>query len=373
MILAQQDDRQPDAVAYARKASERFETFLARGDATEKERSDIAGRFANMAQAHVNMHMYQEGIGYGKRTVELARSIPSAQRQAAQGLSLMANAYRYQGDLDAALVSIQEARKLADQATSTSETERSFLQYAILFREGLILGDYDGPNLGRPKEGIGALQKAVDMMEEGARKDPNDSATRVRLASAAIPLGDMLRGENDPKRALAAYDLALERLGEVHNNPPARQDQIKALATSSYALRSLHQAPEAKRRINQALAWLPKTKDGLVEQFSISSYAFTVSCAQADQEGESGDGKRAVELYEKLLDRVMASQPDHLRDLRDAPRMSRLYAAMAGLYLRLGAATKARDFEARRVEMWQSWDRKLPGNAFVRRQLDAAR
>jgi hypothetical protein len=67
----------------------------------------------------------------------------------------------------------------------------------------------------------------------------------------------------------------------------------------------------------------------------------------------------------------MASKPEPLTDLRDAAKLSRLYEASAGLYRRAGQTVRAESMETRRLELWRHWDRKLPNNAFVRRQLAA--
>lgn len=68
----------------------------------------------------------------------------------------------------------------------------------------------------------------------------------------------------------------------------------------------------------------------------------------------------------------MAENPDPLNDLRDAPRLARIYQALAALYRRAGDTTRADDFQARRLDLWRRWDRKLPGNVFIRSQLEAA-
>jgi hypothetical protein len=67
----------------------------------------------------------------------------------------------------------------------------------------------------------------------------------------------------------------------------------------------------------------------------------------------------------------MASKPDPFGDLRETPKISRIYEALAVLYRRTGDAAAADAMNARRVELWRSWQQKLPQNAFVRRQLEA--
>jgi len=62
MILAQEEHRDADAIAYAGKASHRLDEFLRLGDATDSERIQISSEYGNMALAHLNMHMYAEAF-----------------------------------------------------------------------------------------------------------------------------------------------------------------------------------------------------------------------------------------------------------------------------------------------------------------------
>jgi hypothetical protein len=59
--------------------------------------------------------------------------------------------------------------------------------------------------------------------------------------------------------------------------------------------------------------------------------------------------------------------------LRNASKLSPLYEKVAGVYRRTGATARASTVEARRLDLWVRWDKKLPHNAFVRRELEAAR
>ena len=65
----------------------------------------------------------------------------------------------------------------------------------------------------------------------------------------------------------------------------------------------------------------------------------------------------------------MAAKPEPLTDLRDATRLSRFYETLATCYGRIGEKAKAESIDQQRLDMWQSWDRKLPNNAFVLRQI----
>ena len=97
------------------------------------------------------------------------------------------------------------------------------------------------------------------------------------------------------------------------------------LAKSSYPLRRLHRPSEAKARIDAAFAILKDTKDYPAERIRLGSHVYTAVCALADHEAETGDPRHALEMYQQLLDKVMATKPDAFDDLRDAPKLSRIY------------------------------------------------
>jgi len=92
MILAQEAHRNSDAVAFTRKFADRMETYLRRGDVQDSERNEAAGMYVNLALISGNMHMYENAIAYARRSVELARPIPSAKRNLSGGLRVLATA-----------------------------------------------------------------------------------------------------------------------------------------------------------------------------------------------------------------------------------------------------------------------------------------
>jgi serine/threonine-protein kinase len=372
MILAQEEHRDADAIAYAGKASHRLDEFLRLGDATDSERIEISSEYANMALAHLNMHMYAEAVPYAQRGVEVIRPIASAQYLVAGGLSLLASALRSQGNLEGALQAIQEARKISEQAVYPDPTTRMLDEYGLFLRQGLILGEDGDVNLGRPTDAIEPLQKAFQSTEEFAAKDRNDAVSRMRVARSGVALGNILR-QRDPQGSLAVYDLALSRVSEIHNSLPAKRSQATLLASSSYALLDLHRNAEAKRRLENASSILHETKDIPAERIKLDSDEYVVSCAWADYEAAEGNPARATDLYEQLLSRVMAANPREFDDLRNAPKLSLLYEKLAGVYRRTGATAKASTTEARRLDLWLRWDKKLPDNTFIRRELEATR
>jgi tetratricopeptide (TPR) repeat protein len=233
------------------------------------------------------------------------------------------------------------------------------------------LGGDGEVNLGRPEDAIRALQQALALVEETARKDPKDATSRSRAAATAIALANILC-HRDSRQALAAYDLALRRLSEIRISVPTQRDQALGLASSSYALRSLGRAAEARQRIDEAFAILKNTGDYPADRYYLDSAAYTVICALADYEHATGNPRRAIQTYEQLLEKVPPANGSPPPDFEDSPRLSRIYERLADLYQRTGDEPQAQSMRARRVEFWQHWDRKFPSNAFIRRQLKAA-
>lgn len=371
MILAESQRRNAEAQSFAQQAAGRLDALLRVGHASDSEIQDAGVTYSNIALAEMNMHRYGEAVGYARKSIEIFRAVGAARNRVGQGLSVLASAYRFQGDLDGAVRAIEEALDLADQSGSSNITQRMFDAYGILLREGQILGEDGGVNAGRPADAIGPLQRAVDLSEEVARRDPKDFTSRSRVGTSARLLANIVR-YRDPRRALTLYDLALKRLGEIPHNLKAQRDMAGTLADSSYVLLTLHRGMDAGRRVDQALTILTETKDYPASRVALDSDLYSVLSARGDYAAATGDPEHALGLYQQLLDAVMAAKPDAFDDLRDAPRLSRLYQRLAELERQTGNLAKSQDMAARRLDLWQQWDRKLPDNAFIRRQLDAA-
>jgi serine/threonine protein kinase len=386
LVQANSEDRREDQLAHARKAAERLEAllrldaardpvrldgFLREGNPHEAELTSVATLYCNLAVGYVNIHMYEEGARYAQQAVALVHTIPMARDVAGQAFSVLANALRYQGDLEGSLKAIREAHDFLKQASYPSETARLFAIYAVMAREGRILGEHSAVNAGQPAQAVQVLQEALNLVESAARKDPTDSASRARVATSARELGDVL-SDRDPVRALAVYDLGIQRLREMHNSLKARRDHAQLLANSSYALRHLHRPAEAKARIDAAFGIMRELKDYPAGRIPLGSYNYALTCALADYEADAGHSARALDIYDDLLPRVVASEPKPLSILADAVHLANLYRTMAELARRAGNFERACTLEMQCVEIWHKWQEKLPKNAYVRGQLNAA-
>ena len=383
MILADNNGRREEAIAQARKATERTDAFLAAPDTGEPvklegflrrggdPRTAATGLYSNVALGLVKQHLYEAAARSARKAAAVSESLPEASDLRAGALSVLANALRYEGDLDGSLKAIREARQVSAHATYASETARFFNLYALLHREALILGEADAVNLGRPDEAIQLFQQALDMAEDAAGKNPKDSGTRSRLGATATEMGSVL-SERDPKRALQVFDLGIGRLEESGDSAGTRRDLATILAKSTYPLRRRGRLADAEHRLDRALKILHDTKEYPSSRIRLGTPAYWVVCALADYESATGNSHRAIELYEQLLGQVMASKPEPLTDLRDAPKMSRIYDGLIGLYTRAGNLDKAYVIRSKRDELWKHWQASLPGNPFVHQKLSAS-
>ena len=247
MILTDNEQRRPVTELHARKSAARLEEFLRHddpqdpvrldgflrpGDARQSEADGASNLFANIANAFVNMHLYADAARFARRSVAIAQSVPSAQLNEAAGLSILANALRYQGDVETAVSTIRQARRISEQVNYPSDTARLFARYGLMLREARILGEAEAVNFGQPAEAIGILQEALDLTEAAVQKDASDSASRNRVGTTARELGRILNAR-DPQRALAVYDLGIQRLSEIRNSLKARREVATLLARSS--------------------------------------------------------------------------------------------------------------------------------------------
>jgi hypothetical protein len=130
---------------------------------------------------------------------------------------------------------------------------------------------------------------------------------------------------------------------------------------------------DARRALDAAFDRLNQLELYPAAQVIPGSEAEDALYALGDFEAGTGNLPRAIEIYGQLIDRVFASKPQPETRLADAADLSRLYASLAPLQRRAGKADLASGLDARRLQLWEHWDRKLQNNPFVRRQLSSAR
>jgi serine/threonine protein kinase len=371
MILANNNHHLDVMSALVHKSADRLDTVVKLGNLSESQRRQAALTYSNISLAYKNLHRYDDSIRYGRQSVTTVQSIPAGPALIASALSVVADSLRYKGDLEGALKTINEAETAVAGFTYPTENTRANVLHNLAWRRGVILGADGQISLMRYDEAITAFQKAFDVNEEIAQRDAQEASVRLLFDQDARELGYLLRHLN-PQRALAAFDHGVLRLGEVKNNPKARRGEAELLAASSYSLRDLHRLVEARQRIDRAIDLLRQTKDYPPHTINPDDEAETVLRAFGDHLAETGQARQAQDVYTELLNKLMASNPDPVNDIRHATTLSRIYAALSQLHLRNGEPEHARANSALRLKIWQNWNRKLPNNAFVQGQLQAA-
>ncbi|HLG97359.1 MAG TPA: serine/threonine-protein kinase [Bryobacteraceae bacterium] len=358
--------RQPDrSLVFAQRSAARLDTVLSLGPAGN-DAAAIGRFYGNIALAHTNRHRLDDAVSYARRGVESTRGA-NVPYYFAGALSILANALRLRGDLEESLKTTREARALLEQQPDDSTRQNTLI--GVTWREGRILGGDDEINLNRPAEAIAALQLAYDLSDQLARRDAADYASRARFVAAARDLGGILR-HSDPVRALAVYDSGLRRSAEIKNTESAH-DRVRLLADSSYPLLALHRTAEAKQRIDAAFELLRTMNLWPAESLRPADDGVFALRALADYNADIGRRQDAIDAYRELIQKIMASKPSPTTDLQDANSISSIQAAFSNLERKAGRAGEAIELERSRRELWQQWDKKLPNNSFVRRQLAA--
>jgi serine/threonine-protein kinase len=360
-----------DEVAWARKAVERLDKFHP-GPGDESDAPRILLNYAN-AEASLADADSDEALRIGRRGSDLA-SMFHLPLQQATFLTVTAEVLRNRGDLEEALRAAHRGVVLREPTNAKSSLGRA-MNYVYACRvEALILGEDDGLSLGRAVEAAQVFERAFNLTDSFVHQDANDEASRSIFMSVGLRLANIVR-HRDPRRALSIYDHVLQHLAE-NKSTVTQVEEAYILSGSSYALRSLGRNVEARRRLDRAMARLKQFKLYPIEKIAPDPLAGevvrVVLQALADHDAGTGDVSRGVEIYRGLLDGLAAGgiKPD--TKLTDAAALSPLWASMAALQLRAGDVEGAAALEGRRVSLWRQWDRRLPNNPFIVRQLRAA-
>jgi tetratricopeptide (TPR) repeat protein len=355
------------AVSFAIQSSKWLHKYDSSGPVDPAQAKWLAGTYLNVCNEFAQVSQVDEAIRLCDRGAQVA-SLTGSPYQTGTAFLSKASALRVAGRLEEALEAARKAVPLVEN-TPNPDAVRNRAIVGALIREGGILGERDTLSLGQTEEAIPLLKRAFSVADDLTRRDLNDADSRDRLFIAGMILAGILR-DQAPRRALEICDRTLSRLADLSNpSAPTRIEQVRMLAESSYALRSLGRDAEARKRIDRALEGLRQLKLDPVKRLQQESDE-TLS-ALAEYDAANGNLPCAVETYENLLQLAIAGDtPD--RVLLDAVQISRFYAKLAGLHGRMGHSDLAAGYRSRRLELWRRWDVRLPGNTFVSRALRAA-
>jgi serine/threonine protein kinase len=371
MTNANQQHKGDEVLQRARETAAQLDRVRALNPAPE-QRNSLARLYQNVAVIFLNDHRLREAIGYARRAADIASGDDSLRADRSLALGTIANTLRQLGELDEALRTIREARALVETAPLGGRMTYNVV-YAAYWREGVILNSDGSVSFNRPLEAAPLFERALQLAEGTAAKDPNDHFSRHLLASASTHLGNTLR-HTDPRRALSVYDHAISRARENANGDTLlRTDEADLLANSSYAARWTGQVADAKQRIDTALGLARELKLYPAPAASADSVVDAILRAQANHYAETSQPAQALAVYRELLASAHELHPSPQDDLVIATSVSRTYAAMGMLLRRTGDATASADFDARRLALWEHWNTKAPQNEFVLRELALAR
>jgi tetratricopeptide (TPR) repeat protein len=371
MVIAETERRKDEALAKAGKAVEHLERILEIGGLSAAQAETVCDSFYQIAVTHKNLNQFEDGIRFSRRSIEISRSLPEGGFRSSRGLSILADLLRLTGDVEGALQAIAEARTALRHASFPNESVRRFTWFTILWREGKIWGAVNGLGLNRPAEAIPLLEEAFRLLEEWARSDSAGAWSSLLYATVGRELGELLRPEF-PQRALSVYQISLLRLREIGDNREARRGEVVMRAGSAYALRRLGRTEEAGRQIEAAFQMLRNLGDYPSESGSPNATVESALRALGDHLAETGHPGSAAEVFEDLLARTKRSKPDSRNNLRHAVAIAQIYADLSAFYRSDRQPDRAAALAARRIALWRDWDRKLPRNILIQRQLELA-
>ena len=370
MVLARFTNRFADALDLARRSAAWLQRLNA-GPADKPEAPAILVTYLNVADQHMLGGQFDDSLRLCRRGTELARSY-SSPLYVGTFHWVSGEVFRREGDLDQALTETQESVRALEPALERKDQGAIMNLALALIYEGRILGEADAISMGRSAEALAELQRAFDMADEFVHKDPNDQNVRGRLAMAGTTMGAILL-RSDPKRALAIYDHVLDHAKEIKDNASIRRFEVTALAGSSEVLVRLGRRQEARVRVDAALDRLSQLGSYPQDQIKPGSETDLALTARARVEAASGNISQAIADAQKLLNNVLAWQPDPANNLVQAVDMSRIYGLLADLHREARQSGPASELEARRLQLWQQWAAKLPSSSFIQKQIEAAR
>jgi len=365
MLLARYGGRYDEALQLARTSAGWLDR-LQPGPADKADLPAILSTYLNLADQFARREHFEEALRLCSRAMDLIRAA-GRQDYLPDFLWITADVHRGRGELDQALKDLDEAVRLSDPGAAT-ETWR-VMNYALsLVCRGELLGEQNAISLGRPADAIESLEHAFRLGDGLAHRDPDDQASRSRVANAGIALGGILT-PSDPARALTVFDHTFRHVAEIPNNSSFRRFEVSLLSGSSYALLKLHRPVEAGQRLDAAFERLRELKLYPAETIPLGSETEVWLRALGDYEAATGNLSRAVQIYQRLLQSARPAKSTVETSLTDAVRQSALYRSAAAVERTAGLPQAAEALEERDRELWLRWDRALPENTFVHRHL----
>jgi tetratricopeptide (TPR) repeat protein len=368
MALADYQDRRNEAIAHAKEAAARIDRFVAFGKPSAEDVDTVTQLYMNIATAYSNNRQVEEQIAFCRRALAISDGVPSAEGRRAAAFGTLSVALLAEGDTEAAFAAAHTSRTLLEPRAASGSRGELFNLSLAYYREGATLGEPGRISLNRFDDAADAFERSLEIAEALTKRDASDSAARAHLAIVSNQLIDLFR-DKDPARSVAVADHALQRVREGASNARLRFEEAGLLAHSSYAARELHHENEAKSRLDDALHILQKMKEYPAASIDPGGDVYDVIKALADDYADTGQNAAAVETYRTLLAGVIAAKADPAHLLPDAIVISDLWRGLARELQKAGQSDEAAALHAKRSELWAAWDRKLPNNATIGKQI----
>ena len=363
------------ALPLARQSVEWLDRYLASGPVDAAEARQVVLTLNNVGNRFRMENQFDEALRLTRRGLEIAEPSADLRNQYGGLLIGMGRIQRDRGALDEALQAYAKAGTVLDPATYPGlgyGSERTFALAVI--EQADTLASPRGVSLGRRDEAIVLLRRAFTLSDRAAHHDVNDADSRSMTSTGGRPLAELLR-DVDAAESLDVSDHVIRHLGEIANNSLFRRNEIRALIGSTYALRRLGRAAEARQRLDTVFMRLREMKLYPTEKIEVGSEGYEAMLALAEHHAAQGDIASALRACDDLLRGIDAdaveSKPQD--NIPDSAMLSHLYAAIADIQRQGKQMDRAAALDARRVQLWEQWDRKLPKHQFVTTQLASAR
>jgi hypothetical protein len=252
-------------------------------------------------------------------------------------------------------------RILAEQANNF-QARRSLAN--TLIGLGRVYGDAGGPSLGQLDKALENWERGLKIGRDVIASDPKEVQGRFNQAVGDYLLGNAVR-DQDPARALAAYDEAIDALRPPGGSNLSRQVLAMQLAESTFPLRKLHRDAEARRRLQEAKQIAADFRRHGANTLECDQ---SISAAEADWAMASGHPLEAAERQREFLAEAKVEGADNvnqMQNLNDAFTIARRYRFLARALTAAGRSSEAAQAEAQRREIVEFWRKKRPGDKLV--------
>ena len=180
MQIASQRD-QKEALRFARKTDQTMQAYLNAANREHhldrSEAEDAILVLLNVANIYAYGEQFDESVAISRHAIDLARTAKWPAYAGAAELNL-AIVYQEQGQLEPALQAIREATQILEPAPGEKSVGKPLAFVSALIREGSILGEDGGISLDRPDEALPYLERAREIADDLAQRDPNQFTSR---------------------------------------------------------------------------------------------------------------------------------------------------------------------------------------------------